>query len=329
MTMDEPKFRLILSGNLIDGFQQEQVAEALARLLKLPPEQTAQMLNGERSRIKVELSLEKAEHLRDKLQERGAECSVEPIIPRKSDSPETAIAADAPSPVQFDPEESLELDLPEDDSFDAETQMISGASEEPSDFEVVLESPAPIAVEKPVAQPADDEAGTDSGEESGIEQFFEQPRVVRVQQETGKTRAGTRNVLMLALLGVVVLGAGAWFALPYLDGDSQEAGKEQSVATANTPPKKKTKPEITQDRMEKLSRSARVWMIRFGSGFDPTQVTLERLAQDLQLPAEEMTDAWDSPLRYRVTETGYQISSAGADGKFDTRDDLQKDATVQ
>jgi hypothetical protein len=33
-------------------------------------------------------------------------------------------------------------------------------------------------------------------------------------------------------------------------------------------------------------------------------------------------DGWDRPFRYRLTETGYEIISAGPDGVFDTDDDL-------
>lgn len=70
-------------------------------------------------------------------------------------------------------------------------------------------------------------------------------------------------------------------------------------------------------------------MIQFGSGFDPSQVTLGRLQQDLAIDSNELLDGWGTALRYLPGDKGYSVVSAGPDRKFDTADDLKVDRSVE
>jgi len=72
-----------------------------------------------------------------------------------------------------------------------------------------------------------------------------------------------------------------------------------------------------------LARSVKIWMIQYGAGFDPGQVTLTALEQDLQIRPEELLDGWGTRFRYQPREGSYAITSAGPDRQFDTSDDVE------
>ena len=69
-------------------------------------------------------------------------------------------------------------------------------------------------------------------------------------------------------------------------------------------------------------------MIQYGAGFDPGQVTLAGLEQDLQIPPGEMQDGWGTLFRYEPRADRYLIISAGPDRQFDTADDLSKEFKI-
>ncbi len=77
----------------------------------------------------------------------------------------------------------------------------------------------------------------------------------------------------------------------------------------------------TNRRLEQLNRSIKVWMIQYGSGFNPAQVTLERLQQDLSIGEQEMLDGWGTALRFEPEAEKYRVISAGPDKSFGTPDD--------
>ncbi|MEE9358140.1 hypothetical protein [Candidatus Vondammii sp. HM_W22] len=70
-------------------------------------------------------------------------------------------------------------------------------------------------------------------------------------------------------------------------------------------------------------------MIQFGTGFDPFQVTLDRLSQDLGVTAIDMLDGWGMAFRYEPSEGRYKLLSAGPDKQFGTGDDLQQEVHLQ
>jgi hypothetical protein len=85
----------------------------------------------------------------------------------------------------------------------------------------------------------------------------------------------------------------------------------------------------TGRRLEQLNRSIKVWMIQYGSGFNPAQVTLERLQQDLNIGQQEMLDGWGTALRFEPEVGRYRVISAGPDKSFDTPDDLKRETVMK
>ena len=79
--MDNQKFHILLSGQLIDGFERADVEKALCRLLKLPLDQVQRLLMGKRSRIQKSFDFDKAEHLKEKLIDIGLHLSTALIPP--------------------------------------------------------------------------------------------------------------------------------------------------------------------------------------------------------------------------------------------------------
>jgi len=81
---------------------------------------------------------------------------------------------------------------------------------------------------------------------------------------------------------------------------------------------KKTEKEISEitQRMEK-------WKEKFGKY--PTD--LNELIGNNPMRQEWKTDSWNRPYQYSVSKNGigFQIVSAGADGKFETKDDIKSE----
>jgi hypothetical protein len=75
-------------------------------------------------------------------------------------------------------------------------------------------------------------------------------------------------------------------------------------------------------RLDGLARSVKVWMIQFGVGYDPTQVTLDRLRDDMGVTEAQLQDPWGTTMRYRASPDAFQVLSAGPDRRFGTGDDL-------
>ncbi|MES9957093.1 MAG: hypothetical protein ABW086_08590 [Sedimenticola sp.] len=102
----------------------------------------------------------------------------------------------------------------------------------------------------------------------------------------------------------------------------QEAAKKKAREQELARQKKSQVQALTEKRLAHLVRSIKVWMIQYGSGFNPNQVTLPQLRRDLGLPAEDFLDSWGINIRYEPGEGGYKFRSAGPDGAFGTSDDL-------
>lgn len=74
--MQVERYRIILTGWVVSGRQTRDVVAELSRLFKIPEDQVRPLLAGEPSIIRRDLTLEKAERLRNKIEQRGAVCSI-------------------------------------------------------------------------------------------------------------------------------------------------------------------------------------------------------------------------------------------------------------
>ncbi|MET0014307.1 MAG: hypothetical protein ABW085_03595 [Sedimenticola sp.] len=311
--MTEQKFRLTLTGRVLEGFERKDVEAALAKLLSMSVEQARGMLQGERSRIRKELSLEKAEHLMQKITKRGAECTLSPVVSDASDeesAPETL--AEAPVEASADEAEggqSLELESVEARVDDESTRPMKVVSVEASE------------------KGSDEGAADYSGEtEAGAAQFFEEPRVLadRIEKQQKKLLPYLVLVLVLVVAGV------AWFGMGLLSKPDEKppvADQPKPAAPVEVVPVD-TARSTSEQRLDKLASSVKVWMIQYGAGFNPQQVTLPRLGQDMGMPAEDFTDGWGNEIRYEAGENGYRLLSAGPDGAFGTADDLVSEVNL-
>lgn len=314
--MSGEKFRLVLSGNLVDGFDRNDVEEKLARLMRLPLKHVHTLLQGKISKIPRELNFEKAERLCKKLNACGAESRIEPVIRKTADKQEAdnpiRAEEDILQPTSDEAEivDSLDLDL-----LDANMPTPQGAQS------IVIESdPREWNV---FSDAADEE------EEGGSGQVFEQPN--RVQGQDWKSigsllLSNKKFILMLGGLSLMILLVLFYFFISDSGNNAAGVRKQPEVQNRNKAP---ADPELalTQEHAEGLSRQVRVWMVQYGSG-DPMLVTLDRLKQDLEISAKEMVDGWGTPLRYEPAERSYVIRSAGPDKSFETKDDLVKKAEM-
>ncbi len=68
----------------IPGFKTQEVIVELSCLFKISVEKIRPLLVGEPSIIRRDLTLEKAERLRDKIERRGAACSLKKVVREES-----------------------------------------------------------------------------------------------------------------------------------------------------------------------------------------------------------------------------------------------------
>ena len=121
---------------------------------------------------------------------------------------------------------------------------------------------------------------------------------------------------------LALLAGGAWLLLSGQD-EAPAVEKRAAPVTQQQVETAASEAERTLRRMKGLARSVRIWMIKYGAGFDPEQVTMQRMQQDLAIKPAEMNDAWGRPLGYQPEGSEFSILSAGADGQFGNSDDLR------
>ncbi|MCW8908783.1 MAG: hypothetical protein OQL28_16205 [Sedimenticola sp.] len=355
--MTHSKYRLVFSGKLLEGFKHHEVKQSLAQLLKIPMDQAGFLVQGDRFRINKPLEREKAERLLKKVTARGAQCSLEPVgpdedeggverdrprdggaaTPVREEAPEEgALSLDMPG-AEHGEEERLSLDLPRADEGDGLSLDLdaedSGSGLTPERPELTPEDDATrpmsiVEIDDGAAQdeedivlasdsvnPADYEADDDS---ENLGTFYE--RSTRVEDEPGAGQSRQKTYLLVGGLLLVLVALAAWQFYPMLAPSPAEPTPEVAI------PAKPVDPQLAQttSRLEALNRSIRIWMIQFGSGFNPEQVTLDRLQRDLQIGDQEMLDGWGTALQYEPGEKVYQVISAGPDRQFGTDDDLRR-----
>ncbi|WP_275100005.1 hypothetical protein [Sedimenticola hydrogenitrophicus] len=323
--MATPNYRLVFSGKLRKGFKHHEVQQSLAQLLKIPLDQAGHLIQGSRFRINKTLEKSKAERLLEKVRARGAECSIEPSGPlaklgeakpsgRASGSTAASAQPDPVAPPEVSPEASPEASRvpgrPELAADDERTRPLSTVSPEAADEDIVLATPAI----RRSAYKSDDDS-------ENVGTFFQRSTTVETHDRAFREKR-LRLVLLAGLLGVAAV------AVLWLMWNESSA----PVATA-TPVIPATPADLrraeTGRRLEQLNRSIKVWMIQYGSGFNPAQVTLERLQQDLDIGQQEMLDGWGTALRFEPEPGKYRVISAGPDKSFDTPDDLKRETVMK
>jgi len=342
--MTQSKYRLVFSGKLLDGFKHHEVKQSLAQLLKIPMDQAGYLIQGDRFRINKPLGREKAERLLKKVTARGAECSLEPVGPDEADGSvgqdrsqdrtatvpvqeeapeEEALSLDLPG-VATGEEERLSLDLPQGDGESAltlEQPELTPDDDATRPMATVQVESGPDQDEEDIvlaSDPADraDYQADDDSENLGT--FYD--RSTRVEGEPNDGQSRHKTYLLLGGLLLVLAAIAAWQFYPMLAPPPDEPTPEVAA------PAKPVNPQLarTVSRLDALNRSIRIWMIQFGSGFNPQQVTLDRLQRDLQIGDQEMLDGWGTAMRYEPGENVYTVISAGPDRQFGSDDDLQR-----
>jgi len=218
-----------------------------------------------------------------------------------------SLALEPPPAIEPDEEVTRPMEVVDSDDLEVEER-------------VVLETPAPFT------RSVEDGTAEDPGR--FMVQSDAAPSVTEdVKQKPARSPRGPHSLpdrrLLIAAGVVLVLMAAGWGALQFI-GES----RPESVTLPVAPP---VDPQLasTRTRQNQLVRSVKVWMIEYGSGFDPTQVTLERLQADLDIAPKMMLDGWGTAFRYLSGEKRYTLTSAGPDRQFGTDDDLQRIETVE
>lgn len=314
--MTNSRYRLVFSGKLRQGFKHEEVQRALAQLLKIPLDQAGHLIQGNRFRINKALEKSKAERLLEKVRERGAECSIEPSVPTRDAGhghAAEAVGREARNPASASIKADSGPAAPAGgETVDERTRPLAAVRPEPAggdEEDIVLATPGV----RRAAYKSDDDS-----ENVGI--LLERSTLVRNAEAAG----GDKRRHLILLGGLLLVGAAAaWLLLPM--GEEPPA---PSVTRAPAVPVDPQRAE-TNRRLEQLSRSIRVWMIQYGSGFDPAQVTLDRLQQDLDIGPRDMLDGWGTGLRFEPEGEKYRVISAGPDKSFGTADDLQRETAIK
>ena len=119
-----------------------------------------------------------------------------------------------------------------------------------------------------------------------------------------------KGALAILLLAVVVI----YFV--YFMKTEKKALVEEDISRFN-----QTKAELTSVNLEQLSRAVQEWMSEH-EGQVPE--TLKEL-QGGRSYGLSLTDGWGRDIRYqKLSDSSFELRSAGADGKFQTEDDIVK-----
>jgi len=313
--MSEQMYQIILTGRLISGHSFDEVESALCHLLKMPVEKVRHLLRGDRSRIKTALPLSRAERLKGKIERRGAECEIEAVAagadPVAGEQQSGVSGEVVEAHLDAAPTETYDLELALPDEMPAPAVDEDDSLSAAQDDAVVLATPEAV-------KPPEPRQKTDDG---ATEQFYEVP-TSRSSERDDDAKPDTEK-LKLVILGAVLV-VGALVAVWMYWGGVEEPAPQVVQVTAPVKPAHPKKAATARGMVE-LAKSVRVWMIQYGSGFDPAQVTLERLQQDLGISSEYFVDGWGQRYEYAPLDMAYQLRSAGPDQSFDTADDIRKE----
>lgn len=333
--MSEQKFYLELTGHPVEGREHDEVAVALAHLLRTTAVHGRDLLRGERSRIKRELDEEKAIQLKEKLIACGAQCEITPA--ERSDDARHLLDAVFEKPVEPEsepqPQPQPEMNQPKLNMSSSEEKKQPNPDPSLAQFE---SESAPTSSQESDEQIESPETAAQSDSQETLLITPISPHRQQATAEIAKPAvvaesvviAGRQKIVSILAGVAILLGVALWAGLSFL-GESEstptppvakESARESSAPAVR--PKVVTEADKTEQRIEMLARSVRIWMIQYGAGFDPSQVTMERMQQDLAISPEQMQDSWGVALRYTPEEAFYTISSAGPDQVFGNEDDI-------
>jgi hypothetical protein len=77
--MEQGAYKVVLSGEIIEGYDREQVVAQAARLFKCPPAQAERLLQGRPTSLKRQMDEATAGRYRDSLTKSGIACRLEPV----------------------------------------------------------------------------------------------------------------------------------------------------------------------------------------------------------------------------------------------------------
>ncbi|MCB1850750.1 MAG: hypothetical protein KDH88_02185 [Chromatiales bacterium] len=307
--MSGEKFLLELSGRPLEGYRVEEVVASLSQLLRIPPEKTRNLLRGKLIAIKPALEKARAVELMGKIINCGAQCDIRPA----GSTPADEDAKDVES-VRLSDKLELEIEHP--------GMQIEEIAVQPTRSDQAAMRSA--QQHSPIADTDTLTATSDLGE-STVGSVATR-RTGRKSAQKKSRVSGQRTRLLLVAAALLLLGVAVWGGLEYLGGATPAAQPSTTAAVRPDTPEEVTR---TRQRMELLGRSVRIWMIQYGAGFDPSQVTMERIQQDLGIPPQEMLDGWGTPFRYTTSGERFTLISAGPDRKFAGGDDIQTEKSAR
>ena len=134
--------------------------------------------------------------------------------------------------------------------------------------------------------------------------------------------AGELQWILPSILVVLTFGLAIFFLVNFSGFGDYPLG-----ATGAGVPERVSRGELalhstTRSKLAELNRQVIFWMSRNEDGFDPRDLTLKRVREDLDLSSDQMLDSWGRPIRYEAADGGYTLRSAGPDKTFNTDDDL-------
>lgn len=80
---------------------------------------------------------------------------------------------------------------------------------------------------------------------------------------------------------------------------------------------------MTRSNMRSIARRTAGWLNTRPEEVDPETLTMGAIRNALALDANSLRDRWDRQIRYSYMEGAFDLISAGADGAFDTGDDIR------
>ena len=314
---EHKKYRVVILGRLAEGADADKAGQSLARLFDVSPQRVARLLEGKRVPVRKELAHEDAQKLRERLAAVGVPSEVEPVEELSLDLEAASQGASQTT------EEGEDMAVTE-----IEATAVGGFSgglerrtEQARAAELDLEG-SPAAAPEPSRR---EEAGeSDGGHEVFVDARMASgwPGAQSAASASAEKRVGRPLVLVfLAVLALALAGGGVYL---WLDGGEQVPTAPVARESGQAPPGSATGApgSEAERRLYELVRSVKVWMIQFGVGYDPTQVTLSRLRSDMGITDGQLEDPWGTEMRYRASSDAFEVVSAGPDRRFGTADDL-------